>query len=417
MDESYFAICCRRRAKVRWLSKALKVSRFIDVDNLADTVNEKLARIEKRRGKLDEALIAQIGENLILAKVAKRYIERRIKPYDPKVSRRSPTHRVIRSFPSVGFDFHQSKGPVFKEKNYRLKNHPSVLFPGFMPDGNEAFFLLRKCFLKFGSVYYFNYQTRHFYKETILCQMYDTIMEINNRNIKNAGQKRTPFLVATSFGCHILINFLRWLRQHNLEDTLSIKGIVMISPVVTAADVIDPTLTRQKTLVGRAVKHLIDADQENPEEIRAAMQKAKSIMLKMFTSGRDLMQFESKDLIPIFAIEDDVLDVFRKEIEEDDGYFRRFLELRDEPELEESFLTAIPTLVLMAEGEMDVLAPESPTYKTLANIEALQKIFPNGTVELVRSKSDTRKVTHSDLIFQADRFAEHLDYWLSRITK
>ncbi len=418
MEQSYFDICYRRRAKVRWICKALQFSRFLELEKMRHLIDEKIARIERRRGDLDEAAIAQIGENLLLAKIAKRYIENRIRPYQPKPGKNSPTPAFITQFPEaeLGFDYASSLSPIYKEKHYRLRTNPSILFPGFLPDGNEAFFLLRKCFLKFGSVYYFNYQTRCFYKETIFHQIYDTIVAINNRDLKNAGQKSQPFLVATSFGCHILVNFLRWLQEKDLISKVSIAGIVIISPVISQDDVVDPELDRQKSLVGRAVAHLCSADESDGAAIRAAMQKAKSILMKMFTSGRDLMKFEQKDLIPIFAIEDDVLSVFRKEIDEDDGYFHRFMELKHQPPLKESFLSALPTLVLLAESEFDVLTPNAPSYLILSDILRLRKIFPNGTVEIVRSLSDARKVTHSDLIFQADRFAEHLDHWLRRTT-
>jgi len=417
MDGSFFSICYRRRARIRWLCNALKMSRLMDVKRLETMVDEKIGRLVRRRGELDEDSIAQIGENLILAKVAKRYIEKRIRPYKPKAAKGSPTRALKADFPDLGFSFEDSLGPVYKEKNFRLKTNPSILIPGFLPDGNEAFFLLRKCFLKFGSLYYLNYQTHGFFKESIFCQLFDTIYDINHRQLRSAGKKNTPFLVCTSFGCHIVISFLRWLREKGLADRLDLEGIVIISPVLTHEDVVDPTATRQKTLVGRAVSNLINVDENDPEAVRAAIKKAKSIMLKMFTSGRDLMNFESKDLIPIIAIEDDVLDVFRKEIEEDDSYFRRYLELEREPPLATEHLTDIPTLVLLAEGEMDVLVPGSPTYATLNDPEALRTIFPNGELQIVRSNSSRRKVTHSDLIFQADRFAEHLDLWLSRITK
>jgi hypothetical protein len=168
--------------------------------------------------------------------------------------------------------------------------------------------------------------------------------------------------------------------------------------------------------VGRAVDHLCKADEDDLAARSKAMQKAKNILMKMFTSGRDMMQFDSKDLIPVFAIEDEVLDVFRKEIEDDDGYFLRFVELKRENPLQTTFLSSIPTLVLLAEGESDVLTPNSPSFEVLSDIHKLRAIFPNGCVETVRSLSDKRKVTHSDLIFQADRFVEHLDHWLNRIT-
>lgn len=416
MEIDYFDICHRRKGKVRWMCKAIKFSKFLDLDKIKDLINDKLTRIVRRKGELDEETIAQIGENLLLAKIAKQFIDRRTKRFKPKLDKKSPTHAFIETFDDrgLGFNYEDSLSPIYKEKHYGMRSNPSILFPGFLPDGNEAYFLLRKCFLRFGSVYYFNYQTRTFFKETIFHQIYDTIRHINNRQLKNMKRAK-PFLVATSFGCHILTNFLRWLHETGREGDLQIAGVVIISPVLSYEDVVNSALERQKTLVGRAVANLCAADENDPVAIRKSMQKAKSIFMKMFTSGRDLMKFEKKDLIPIFAIEDDVLDVFRKEVEDDDGYFLRFMELKREKRLEIAFLSPLPTLVLMAENEHDVLVETSPTYQIFSDIKALQKIFPNGMVEVVHSNSETRRVTHSDLIFQANRFAEHLDHWLRRV--
>jgi len=139
MEECYFDICYRRNAKVRWICKILKFSRFLNVDSLRGLINEKVARIARRRGELDEDSVAQIGENLILAKIARRYIEKKTKPYQPRLTKKSPTPEFRENFPDIGFSFENSCGPIYKEKHYRLRTNPSILFPGFMPDGNEAF--------------------------------------------------------------------------------------------------------------------------------------------------------------------------------------------------------------------------------------------------------------------------------------
>lgn len=411
---SYFDVCYTRNAKVRWICKFLNYTGFLKVEKVRDLINEKIARIEKRRGTLDPESISRIAENLMWAKIVKRYLDRRLKPYIPKVRDHSPTHAFRHNFPAKDFTYEMSNCPIFKEKNMRLGTTPSLLFPGFVPDGNEAFFLLRKCFLKFGSLYYLNYPTLNFYKPTIFHQTFDTISAINDRKLKNAGKKSSPFLIGTSFGCHIIISFLEWLRDNNLTKQLDIRGIVLISPVLCQDDMVEPNVKRQKTLVGRVFSDLARVNHEAPEEIRKAMDRAKTVFRKMFTSGRDLMKFESKDLIPIFAIEDDVLGVFGMEPADYDGYFTRFLELKHAPPIQQSFLSRIPTLVLFAEGENDVLAPSSPSFKNLSNIDQLQTIFPNGQVEFVYSKGDTRKVTHSDLVFQAARFGDHLEPWLTR---
>ncbi len=416
MEQTYFERAYQDSAKVRWVCKFLRYSGFIELEGLSSIINEKLARVDKRKGPLDDQAVSKITENLIWAKIGKKALDKRIRLYTPKIAKESPTTAFIEEeLKHQTFTFEQSCGAIYKEKHFRMRTNPSILIPGFLPEGNEAFFLMRKCFLKYGSVYYVNYPIRNFYKKTVFHQFYDTILEINNRKLQNAGQSSSPFLVGTSFGGHMIVSFLKWLRANNLMESLDIKGIILISPVLCLDDLLDPELERQKTLIGRAVAHLLDAGDNDPEAILKNMQKAKSILVKMFTSGRDLLNFESKDLIPVFAIEDEVLSVFKQTADVDAGYFDRFLEMRNEKPIKKEFLSNIPTQVLFAEGEGDVMTTRSPTMSAFTDLDTLHTIFPNGSVEFVRSKSRKRKVTHSDLIFQADRFMEHVDPWLNRV--
>lgn len=414
MEKTHFQSSYQSNSKVRWLYNLAKVSRLVGVKELRREINEKVHRIERRKGGLDQDTADQIVENLLMAKINKRLLDFRIKTYVPSIRKDSPTQQLNPDLGSQGYTCEISACPIFKEKNYRLRNHPSILVPGFVPDGNEAFFLLRKVFLKYGSVYYLNYPSQNFNRTVMFHQLYDLIADINHRKFKNAGKKGAPFLVGTSFGCSMILSFYRWLQENGLRSNLDIQGVILISPVLCLEDVVDPNAARQKTLVGRAISHLFEADENDEEAIDKAMAKARNIFQKMFTSGRDMLNFTSKDLIPVFAIEDHVLSLFDKDIGRTSGFFRRYLELKNEAPLEETFLTSTPTLVLFAEGEEDVLAPNSPTLNVFSNIESLRKIFPNGSVEFVYSKNSDRKVTHSDLIFQAERFADHLDPWLDR---
>jgi len=411
-QKDYFQSVYQRNAKVRWLCKFFNITGFLKVEEIRRGVNAKVARMEKRKGALPDEAIAVIIENLIWAEMARKYREKKVKPYSPKVAKDSPTLEFLSRFDDLPFSFEDSAPSIFREKYFKSKKNPSILMPGFLPEGNEAFFLVRDLFLKFGSVYYMNYPTKLFYKQTVFHYLYDMIRHINMRRLRHGGQGRMPFLVGASFGAHMIVTFLRWLRERNLLDDLQIQGIVLVSPVVCLEDLVDPTTERQRTLMGRCVAHMLEVDAADPANIVKQMQKAKSIMVKMFTSGRDMMNFESKRLIPIFAIEDDVLNVFKQSDEDDVGYYYRFIEIRDEPPLSE-FLTDLPTLVLFAEEERDVMAPQSPTLNTLSDVNRLREIFPNGSVEFVYSKT-TRKVTHSDLIFQSERFKDHLGPWLSR---
>ena len=413
LPKKFFKIAFRRSPKVRWVYQFLRLTEFLSSRELRDLVEEKLARIDARRGPLTEETITALVEDLITAKLMRRYLDRRIKVFVPKVNRDSPTCRFVRGFPKLGFSYQDSACSIFKEQSFHLKRYPSILIPGFVPDGNEAFFLLRKCFLRKGSLYYLNYPTYHFYKETIFHQLYDTITHINDRKLKSAGQKSLPFLIATSFGCWMIVRFLKWARSRDLLRNLKIQGLILISPVLCLEDVIDPEATRQKTLIGRAVSHLVSVNEKNGAEVDRAMKKARSIFQKMFAAGRDSLDIRG-NLTPVFAIEDEVLSVFNHDQAVSRGFFRRFAQLREEKPLDVEFLVDTPTLVLFSEGELDALTPNSPTYTTFSDVAKLHRIFPNATLEFVHSRDAKRKVTHSDLIFQAKRYLDHLEPWLGR---
>lgn len=417
MSKSNFEVSYRSNAKIRWLFNLARVSRLVESNEIRREIDEKVERIGRRKGEMDEETTSLIVENLLIAKINKRLLDFRIKSYQPSISKDSPTHKFNPELARNGYGELDLACTIYKEKNYRLGSTPSILVPGFVPDGNEAFFLLRKKFLKYGSVYYLNYPTRKFDRELMFHQLYDLIAEINHRKIKNAGKKGAPYLVGTSFGCTMILSFVRWLKAKGLWNDLDIRGVILISPVLCLNDVVDPDAARQSTLVGRAISHLYEVDEHDPVAVEKAMKKARNIFVKMFTSGRDMLNFASKDLIPVFAIEDHVLSIFDNDIGIESGFFRRYLDLKHEKPLEETFLTDVPTLVLFAEGEKDVLAQNSPTLTTFSDIERLQKIFPNGAVEFVYSKDSGRKVTHSDLIFQAERFVEHLEPWLDRFSQ
>ncbi len=416
MDKDYFQIGSNLNPKVRWYLKFVKLSRFFNINEVAEQINTKVGRIDNRRGPLDDQVISQIVENLVVAKIARTHLSRKIKPFNIKGVANPALKQLRTGMEDQGLPYGDLACAVYKEKHYRMRNNPTLLFPGFVPDGNEAFYLLRKAFLKYGSAYYINYPAHQFNKELVFNQMLDLIKHINNRKIKHVGKKGSPFLIGTSFGCSVIVNFLRWLNENDHIDKIEIRGIALISPVLCLDDVVDSASKRQRTLVGRAISNLVGVDPNDKEAVALAMKKARSIFQKMFVSGRDFLNFTSKDLIPVFSIEDEVLAIFEQDLGSDSGYFHRYLDLKDLVPLKNEYLSNVPTMVLFAEGEGDVMAPNSPTMQSFSNITTLNTIFPDGKVEFVYSKDSSRKVTHSDLIFQADRFIEHLDPWLERLT-
>ncbi|MCB1049465.1 MAG: hypothetical protein H6510_04580 [Acidobacteria bacterium] len=408
-DPNYFNEATQSVPRLKWLTKAVKVSRLLPLDHLEDQINEKVARLVRRKPDMDGETRAQIIENIVRAKILKKFQTWKAKQYDPKPGKKSPSHSFRQM---AGEQFERCRCSIIKEKNFKIGRYPAILVPGFIPDGNEAFFLLRRSFLKYGPVFYVNYPPHHFNKEVLFHQLYDMIWDLNRRSLKNAGVKPRPFLVGTSFGCRIILSFMQWLDDNNLRANLDIKGLVLLSPVLCLEDVVDPTSPRQKTLVGRAVSHLCEVEPDDVDGIDQAMGRARNIFSKMFTSGRDQLKFNEKEQLGVMAIEDEVLRIFDPEFTPNQGVFQRYMGLKTEKALSGAYMSDLPTLVLFAEGESDVLTPNAPTYHQLINNEFLHQVFPNGHVEVVYSLDEKRRVTHSDLIFQADRYLAHIKPWL-----
>ena len=400
---------------IRFMTVAVRVSRVFDLGSLRHHINQRIAKIEDLKNEpLNVDSVSQIAKNLMKAKIAKRIQSWRIRPYHPKLEKDSPTHQFRETLVDDGQPFEFTLSAIYRESTLKIGSTPSILVPGFIPDGNEAFFMVRKSFLKQGPVYYVNYPNQHFHKEALYHQIYDMILDLNRRSLKSAGQKYKPFLVGTSFGCRIILSFLKWLTEQGLADSIKIQGLVLLSPVLCLEDVVDVGVAKQRTLVGRAVSHLYEVDPNDPAAVESAMKKARSIFTKMFQSGAKNLNFEEEAHIPILAIEDEVLRIFDATFTPDSGFFQRYMGLKDELPLEIEYLSDLPTLVLFAEGENDVLSPNSPTFGALSQVDKLHAVFPNGRVEVVYSLDEKRKVTHSDLIFQARRYQAHLEPWLNQ---
>jgi hypothetical protein len=404
-EPDYYQEAVKYLPRLRWLSQAVRLSRLLRLEELIPQFNEKVSRLQKRRPDLDPETRALIVENLMRAKILRRLRTWRTHHYEP-----APAPARQAAFSSLVQP--EQRCSIVREKNFRLGRFPAILVPGFIPDGNEAFFLLRRSFLKHGPVFYLNYPPHHFDKQVVFSQLYDVIADLNRRRLKSAGTKPKPFLVGTSFGCRMLVSFLAWLRENGLTDELSIRGLILLSPVLCLEDIVDPAEERQKTLVGRAVAHLCQVQPDDHQGIDQAMARARSIFSKMFNSGRDNLRFAERDQLSVLAIEDEVLRIFDPEFTPNQGIFKRYLGLKNEESLKDEFLTDLPTLVLFAEGETDVLTANSPTQRQLMDPQRLQAIFPNGHVEVVYSLDQQRRVTHSDLIFQAERYLAHIKPWL-----
>ncbi|HET7537066.1 MAG TPA: alpha/beta fold hydrolase, partial [Candidatus Didemnitutus sp.] len=169
---------------------------------------------------------------------------------------------------------------LVEERNGPL---PTIVVGGFVPDTTEALYLMRGGFLQHGSVYYFNYPRRAFSTDLFLAQLEDLIQEVGEL------RGRLPVLVGVSFGAGLVLELLR--RCAHRRATLPLAGLVLISPVLCTADLLDPAAPKPSTLLGRVLKPYLDATDRPDQSI---VDKSRTVFLKMFEDGaqkKDALRF------------------------------------------------------------------------------------------------------------------------------
>lgn len=271
---------------------------------------------------------------------------------------------------------------------------PTIVLGGFVPDATEQVYLLREFLLRQGSMYYFNYPRAGFSLDLVCAQLDDLVNEINERH----GQR--PVILGVSFGAGLV---LEWLRRARLESCPEgHAGVVLVSPVACTADILGPGETKPSTLMGRALKPLIDAGAHIEQ---AAIEKARVVFTKMFEAGarnkaslRSLMS--SDELRSLRAGALGAIQAI-----EAVGACERVAALNQMSALSAwgdspRPLSERPALVLYAEKENAVLAASSPTRAALDT--TLSEFFPQGRGELVCGGSSP--VQHASLIFHHAEF-------------
>ena len=274
---------------------------------------------------------------------------------------------------------------------------PTIVLGGFVPDSTEQVFLLRGYLLRQGSVYYLNYARGGFSAALISAQLDDLVQEINI----NHGQR--PVIFGVSFGAGLVLDWLR--RASAARMSPAISGIILVSPVACAADIVVPGEAKASTLIGRALKPYLDSGATVCTEV---VDRSRAIFAKIFEAGAQNREAIGALLTPgeLRLLCDRVLRSIQ-EIEPA-GAYERVNALRAMPALSpwikanQSPLSTAPTLVLYAEKESAVIAAGSPTR--VAFESALQSLFPLGQLQIVSSDPKGSAVQHASLIFHYFQF-------------
>ncbi len=283
---------------------------------------------------------------------------------------------------------------------------PTIVLGGFVPDGPEQVFLLRRFFRRTGDLYYFNYPHQGFSLDLACAQLDDLVSELT-------VQGQPPVIFAVSFGAGLALDWLRRTRLAGRCATLA--GLVLVSPVACVDDLIAPGTVKPATLLGRAFKPYLTTGAVS----EATIEKSRAIFTRMFEAGaqnketlRTLMtapemrQLHGAVMATIRGI---TTTGARERVQAmqamiaPTAYFSQAL----------LPLTEAPVLILFAEREDAVLDSASPTRFALES--AHRAYFPFGRVHRVNALPGGSPVQHASLIFHVFEFLPYLGSFYSKL--
>jgi pimeloyl-ACP methyl ester carboxylesterase len=317
-----------------------------------------------------------------------------IKRFAPKFRRRE--FDVIKQ----NQDSHRTRCEVFREKG--AGNVPTIVLGGFVPDATETVEFQRKLLRQHGSIYYVNYSRNRFCQKMFAAQLADLI-----ESLAIKGQK--PLLMGVSFGCGLLSDFLKNADEQVHEN---IRGLILVSPVITTADLIRPAEQKRDgvRILESNLKKIVAADPSNETDISKHIERSRRCFQALFNSGAENRTLSVRHL----AIRKKINDVI--EYTSARGGFERVVALRDFtfPVFSRTLFSG-PVLTLLAENEADILVPSSPTLKLFSEPSLYTRVFPSCRVKTVKSRIAGDGVAHASLIFHHEAYNTLLDGWYGKI--
>lgn len=289
---------------------------------------------------------------------------------------------------------------IFREKG--AGNVPTIVLGGFVPDATETVEFQRKLLRQRGSIYYVNYARNGFCQEMFAAQLTDLIEYL-------AGKGQKPLIMGVSFGCGLLADFLRHADERVHE---SIRGLILVSPVITTDDLIRPADQKRDgvRILESNLKKIVAADSADEADISKQVERSRRCFKALFNAGAGNRTLSVRHL----AIRKKINDVIERTTAR--GGFERVVALRDFrfPFFSRTLFPG-PVLALLAENESDILVPSSPTLKLFSEPSLYTRVFPSCLVKTVKSRIADDGVAHASLIFHHEAYNELLDNWCDKL--
>jgi len=300
---------------------------------------------------------------------------------------------------------HNQNSPRARCQIYREKgagNVPTIVLGGFVPDATETVEFQRQLLRRHGSIYYVNYSRNGFCLEMFAAQLTDLI-----EHLARKGQK--PLIMGVSFGCGLLANFMKQADESVHEQ---VRGLILVSPVISTDDLIRPPEHKRDgvRILESNLKKIVSADPANESDISKQIERSRRCFQALFNAGAENRSLSVRHL----AIRKKINDVIEHTTAR--GGFERVVALRDF--IFPCFTTTLflgPVLTLLAENEVDILVPSSPTLSLFKDPLHYNKIFPTCQVKSVTSGKSDDGVAHASLIFHHEAYNSLIDRWYEKL--
>lgn len=279
---------------------------------------------------------------------------------------------------------------------------PTIVVAGFLPDATESIEYQRELLARYGDVYYLNYPRDRFSARALFAELSDLIRHLNARG-------EHPVLFSICFGSGLVVQYFREARH---APRRGIAGLVMVSPVLCAADMarLDGPDPAAGPIRARAARMFFLHDTH--DDVERGVARARRAFTALFRRERVTRLLNDRNtmiMARVLAAVDEITVA---------GYYERALALKalTWPAAEEPIFSG-PALVLFAEDEDGVFVPTSPTLAALRQPAAAARLFPRAAVHEVASADAGDPVVHGSIAVHHRYFNPFITGWYERLTR
>jgi hypothetical protein len=298
---------------------------------------------------------------------------------------------------------------------------PTIVIAGFLPDATESIEYQRDLLARYGDIYYVNYPRDRFCTDALFAQVCGLVRHLNDR-----GQH--PVLFSICFGSGLVTKLLLErvapstrgetapsTRGETAPSTRSaprliIGGLVMVSPVLCAADMarLDGD-GAGAPMRERAARMFFLADRHGGIEREVA--RARRAFGSLFRRERVTRLLNDRNAVIVAKVLAAVHEITVT------GYYERALALKALrwPPARAPIFSG-PALVLFAEDEDGVFVPTSPTLAALREPSVAGRLFPRAAIHEVASANAEDPVVHGSIVVHHRYFNPFITAWYDRLS-